>query len=359
MTTVDDRRTEAPFAPRPRRRRGRAFVVVLLVLALPCAALAGGWAWYRHEVGWKTPNGNAEVLTVRSGWGVSQIADALATAKVVDSAFAFRLYVRQSGHDRFEAGRYALRSGMGIEAAVHALDAGPMHDQQTLTVLPGRWLPEVATEVGRQLDIDPTAFLDVVLSGRVHSKYQPTGSRSLEGLLAPDTYAFLPHTAAVAVVTRLVHRFDEIADSIDLAGGAAKIGRTPYDVIRVASLIQSEIRVATDGPLVASVVYNRLDRGMPLQIDATVLYAIGHRKASNTAADRAVDSPYNTYRVRGLPPTPIATVTKASLLAALHPASTTYLYYVLAATDGHHAFASTYAEHLRNVEAARRAGLLK
>jgi UPF0755 protein len=220
-------------------------------------------------------------------------------------------------------------------------------------------LSEVATEIHRQLGIEPAEVLDLALSGGVRSKYQPASVRSLEGLLAPDTYAFLPNASATDVLQRLTHRFDEIADGIDLSGGAARIGRTPYDVIKVASLIQSEIKLAADGPKVASVVYNRLDRGMPLQIDATVLYAIGRRSASNTAAERASTSPYNTYRVRGLPPTPIATVTRASLLAALRPATTTFLYYVLAGHDGHHAFASTYAEHLRNVAAARAAGLLK
>ncbi len=136
-------------------------------------------------------------------------------------------------------------------------------------------------------------------------------------------------------------------------------GLTPYQVLVVASMVQEEAKLERDRPLIASVIDNRLRLPMRLQIDATVLYALQVRKASNTAADRATPSPYNTYLHAGLPPTPIGAVAKASIVAALHPATTDYLYYVVAGTDGHHAFATTYAQHLKNVQAARRAGLLQ
>ncbi len=123
-------------------------------------------------------------------------------------------------------------------------------------------------------------------------------------------------------------------------------------------MVQGEAKLEGDRPKIASVIVNRLAKQMPLQIDATVLYALQERKPSNTAADRAIDSPYNTYVVTGLPPTPIGSVAKASLVAARHPANTNYLYFVVAGRDGHHAFASTYEEHLKNVAAARAAGLL-
>ena len=127
----------------------------------------------------------------------------------------------------------------------------------------------------------------------------------------------------------------------------------------MASLVQEEAGIEGDRPIISSVVYNRMRDDMLLQIDATVLYALQMRKASNTEADRATDSPYNTYKYKGLPPTPIGGVGKSSLRAALHPSTTDYLYYVLAGRDGHHAFAATYDEHLKNVEAARQAGLLQ
>jgi UPF0755 protein len=177
-------------------------------------------------------------------------------------------------------------------------------------------------------------------------------------LLFPDTYRFGKKDREIDVVRTLVKRFDAVADSVGL--DRIKVpGLTPYQVVVVASLIQEEAGIDHDRPLIASVVMNRLRDGMPLQIDATVLYALQVRKPSNTDADRATDSPYNTYKHKGLPPTPIGGVAKVSIAAALHPATTDYLYYVLAGTDGHHAFAATYAEHLKNVEAARNNGLLQ
>ena len=114
-----------------------------------------------------------------------------------------------------------------------------------------------------------------------------------------------------------------------------------------------------DRPLIASVIYNRLAANMPLQIDSTVLYARGNPKDRHLSPqDLALKSPYNTYLHVGLPPTPIGSVSDASLLAALAPASTTYLYYVLAGKDGHHAFASTLEEQQRNIDSARQQGLL-
>lgn len=338
-------------------RRRRALLVLVALLLVPVLAAGGAWLWYRGALDAGTL-GARRTVTVQRGWGVAEIADALETAHVIDSSLAFRLYARLDDHQNFQAGDYGLREGMGVQAAVRALERGPVVVERRVQILPGKWLSEVATTVEARLGVDAHEFLGVVRGGEVRSRFQPDGVRTAEGLLAPDTYAFGEDPSATAVAQRFVDRFDELADAAGLTEGARALGRSPYEVVIVASLIQSEVRVATDGPLVASVVYNRLARGMRLQIDATVLYAIGRRSASNTAADRANDSPYNTYRVAGLPPTPIATVTPAALRAALHPASTDYLYYVLAGADGHHAFAATYAEHQRNVQAARAAGLL-
>ena len=133
----------------------------------------------------------------------------------------------------------------------------------------------------------------------------------------------------------------------------------PYRTVIIASLIQTEAKLDEDRPVIAAVVENRLRDDMPLQIDATLLYARGSRVGPITDADYQRDSPYNTYRNKGLPPTPISTVTRTSLDAALHPAERAVQ--VLRADrtpTGRHAFATTYAEHQRNVEAAQRKGLL-
>ena len=138
----------------------------------------------------------------------------------------------------------------------------------------------------------------------------------------------------------------------------AMLGLTPYQAVVAASLIQTEAGVAQDAPLISAVVRNRLAQGIPLQIDSTLCFAKGGCPPVPTNADKAIDSPYNTYRIAALPPTPISSVTQASLAAALAPADVPFIYYVIADANGTHVFAVTLDEHNRNVAAARAKGLL-
>jgi peptidoglycan lytic transglycosylase G len=347
-----------------RRRKRRRRVLVPLVFIAPVLLLAAGvYVWWRIQLDPPGAPGAVVLVTVEKGWGVRDIADELAARDVIGSSLAFNVYVKIHHDGPFDAGDYKLQKNLGVEAAVRALARGPVITYVTLRVPPGLWISEVAKQVQRQMPgLSAAKFLSVATSDAVRSKYEPAGVHTVEGLLFPDTYKFTKDDREIDVVRTLVKRFDTVADSIGLGDPVALArlapGRTAYQVIVVASLVQEEAGIESDRPLIASVVDNRLRDGMRLEIDATVLYALQVRKPSNTEADRATDSPYNTYKHKGLPPTPIGEVAKASLVAALHPATTDYLYYVLAGRDGHHAFASTYEEHLRNVEAARQAGLL-
>jgi UPF0755 protein len=183
---------------------------------------------------------------------------------------------------------------------------------------------------------------------------------SLEGLLFPDTYLIGPNWTDEQIVQRLVDRFDEIADTVGLASVQ---GLTPYQAVVAASLIQTEAKVTDDAPQISAVIRNRIAQGMQLQIDSTLCYSrfvttgIGCPPVP-TDADKEIDSPYNTYRISGLPPTPISSVTEASLRAAVTPANVPYLFYVISDAEGRHAFATTLEEHNQNVAAARAKGLL-
>ena len=162
---------------------------------------------------------------------------------------------------------------------------------------------------------------------------------------------------ASGVTWTMVSAFDSHARKLGLAADVN--GHSAYQIVIVASLIESEAKVPQDRPLIASVIYNRLAANMPLAIDSTIIYGRGNpanRKLHQSDLDRP--GPYNTYLDKGLPPTPIGSVSDASLRAALAPAQTSYLYYVLAGKDGHHAFSSTYAEQQQNIAAAKQAGLL-
>lgn len=352
--------TVAPAGPpgpprrRKRRRRGLAVVLVLLLLMLPFL-LAAGWLYWQVD----PPGAPGEAVTVevQQGWSVRRIGDELEARGVIGSAIAFQVYARLTGAGPFLAGRHELHRDLGVREAASALEGAPAMEINRLALPPGLTVAEIAARVGQLPGRSAQRFLDAVASGAVRSRYQPAGVASLEGLLFPDTYLVEKNEDETQILSRLVQRFDEIGDKVGLAN-ATTLGISPYQAVIVASLIQAEAGVDEDRPLIAAVIYNRLRDKMMLQIDATLWYARGRREGPITNADKQVDSPYNTYRVVGLPPTPIVSVTEASLRAALAPAAVPYKFYVLIDSRGKHKFAETFAEHERNVAEARAKGLL-
>jgi UPF0755 protein len=218
-------------------------------------------------------------------------------------------------------------------------------DHVVLALPPGLRLEQIADRVGALPGHDRAAFLALAQSGQVRSKYQ--GDQvSNEGFTWPDTY-FVEGQSDLQILQTIVGKFDEHADAVDL-GNATAEGLTPQQAVVVASLVQAEAGNAADAPKVAAVIMNRFRQGIPLQIDATLCYSKGGCPPVPSNADKQIDSPYNTYRVSGLPPTPIMTVTEQSLKAALAPADVPYLFYVTG-KDGVTYFATTLAEHEANI----------
>jgi UPF0755 protein len=341
-----------------RRRRFIAVAVVLGLLILPFVLVSG---WFYFQVNPRGGEGEVVEVTIEDGWSTGEVGSALAQADVVGSAFAFRVWATITGAGPFEPGTYRLRTNMGDRAAANVLKVGipdVAETSATLLIPPGLTLNQVADRVGQLPGHSRDTFLQVANSGIVRSKYQPPGVNSLEGYLFPDTYFIGASEDDGDIVKRLVARFDEIGDRVGLGNSAVTNGLTPAQTVVVASLIQTESKLAEDAPLISAVIRNRMRDGMPLQIDSTLCYAKGGCPPVPTNADKAIDSPYNTYKNLGLPPGPISGVTEANLRAAVNPAAATYKYYVIADANGKHAFADTLAQHEQNVAAARRKGLL-
>jgi UPF0755 protein len=205
------------------------------------------------------------------------------------------------------------------------------------------------------LSVDP--FVEATQNNAVRSAFEPQGTNNLEGLLWPDTYDISADEDEIQVLSTLVTTFDKKAVTLGLANANVQ-GHSAYDIIKVASLVEAEAKLDADRPLIASVIYNRLARGMPLDIDATLIYARGDpRNRSLSDKDKLIISPYNTYAHTGLPPTPIAAVGAASLKAALAPANTPYLYYVVIDKKGDTAFATTLAGQNANIAIAHKNGV--
>jgi UPF0755 protein len=341
---------------RHRHRRVAFVVIALVVVPLSVILVAGGWFWWQLDP--PGAAGDTVQVQVERGWGVPRIADELASRDVIGSALVFNVYARLNGDTKFQAGTYELRKDMGVRAAIDALDDGPRIDYADLAVPPGLWLQQISERVGELPGRSGEAFLEDSRNNAVRSKLQPESVSSLEGLLWADTYRISDSEDEIDVLTTMVGLFERKADEVGLTN-ASVAGLGAYDIVKIASLIEAEARVDEDRPLIASVIYNRLAQGMPLQIDATLIYARGDAaNRSLSDADKQIDSPFNTYLHTGLPPTPISSVSEASLRAALAPAQTDFLYYVVADAEGRHGFASTYEQHLDNIALAEQAGVL-
>jgi UPF0755 protein len=250
-----------------------------------------------------------------------------------------------------KAGEYELQPRMSLLEIIDKLSRGDAV-AVWFTVPEGYTLIQIADTLSQLGMVERHRFLRLEESDA--SRFDAglkVPRRSLEGYLFPDSYKFKKGVTEKTILLGMLHNFhDKVVDNLSDEVHASSL---PLDkVVILASLIEREARMPEDRPIIAAVICNRLKRHMPLQIDASVLYALGHHKQKVMLADLKVDSPYNTYKHPGLPPGPICSPGLDSIKAALRPARVDYLYYV-ARADGHHIFSSTLAEHNAAVKRAR------
>ncbi|MDP1795262.1 MAG: endolytic transglycosylase MltG, partial [Acidimicrobiales bacterium] len=290
----------------------------VLVAAAAFFIFAGGvLVWYQRQVNPPGSPGELVSVTIPEGASSSTIAAILDDKGVISSARVFKLYIKLNPADGLEAGKYSLKRNESFGSVIKQLQAGPTKSFQRLTIPEGYTIKQIAERVGKLPGRSAEKFMEAATSGRVRSEFQPTDVNTLEGLLFPDTYFLESTDTEEMILKRMVDQFDSVAVEENLADGAE--GRTPYETLIVASLVESEGKVAVDRPKIAQVIFNRLEKGMRLQIDATVIYARGVRRPDGRVLfrDLEIDSPYNTYRVAGLPPTPISAIGRAALRATL------------------------------------------
>ncbi len=339
-------------SPRGRRaaQRSRTYrrnVATLIVVAALLTPLAVASLWVLSNVESSTA-GNADIVVdVVQGWTPAQVGDALEQAGVIDSSAAFQAVAVSSGYaGNYYAGNYDFVANSTPREALDTLRGGPRRSLPDLELLlpPGLTLGQIAERVGKLEGKSAEAFLAAAASGSVRSRYEPPQINSLEGLTWPDTYRIGVNETEIEILQKIVNQFDAEADAL-AAGGS-------YPAVIVASLIEAEAGSKEDAPLISAVISNRLKEGIPLQIDATLCYAKGGCPPVPTDADRKIDSPFNTYKVGGLPPTPIKTISAVALRAALAPAPVAYKYYV-SDDKGKTYYAVTLSEHEKNVAKAR------
>ncbi len=293
---------------------------------------------------------------------------------VISSAqdFVNEVSVQDLGSE-LKAGSYELTTGMGVSAVLDELLKGPFSGEVfRVTVIEGLWIDEVLESLASQSDFSIEELTEPLLSGRITSDLMPeqlAGDKlsDWEGLLFPDTYEFFDDVSADTIVGTLVTTMEDRVASVDWsrleeimikdAGDLELRTATQYEAIIIASLIEAEAKLDVDRPLISSVIFNRLEEGQGLNIDAALVYAKGTRGVP-TAEDKELDTLYNTYIYRGLPPTPIGAVRLKSLEAAANPAVTDFRFYVVVAEDGSHGFSETLEEHNAKVAQAKADGII-
>jgi len=322
----------------------------LILLVLLAAGAAAGYIWYSIEKPYGTISADGLYVDIPHGASRRSAAHILEKAGVIRNSFAFEFYARRHPKRTLQAGEYFFEHPLSGKEVFWKLANGEVYEQP-FTVREGETIYDIARDLEAAKYMTAEDFLKAAEDTSEIQDLFPE-ARSLEGFLFPATYNLPKHAPATELTGMMVRKFREALAKI-LPNGSE--GTDPPvsigAVVTLASLVERETPKPDERPLVAGVFTRRLTKNIPLQCDPTVIYALQMDDEYNgtlTLRDLRINSPYNTYRNRGLPPGPIGNPGEVALRAAFHPAETDYLYFV-ANTQGGHFFAATLAEHNNNV----------
>ena len=346
---------ESARAPRPKWTFARfiislfLYLWVALILIIVAVGIAG-YVIYDHITQPGTA-GPVIAVTVPAGATGQRVAEILEEQGLVHHRAFFLWAVRLDESKRpIIQGNYQLARGLSATELLQQLQQGPdfrAEDQYRLTIPEGLSIAQMAA-----MFPDPEAFIEAA-SDPVLLAQAGIAAETLEGFLMPNTFFFDQAPTEREVVERMVAQFLKEYEELRRTIPAAR-NRDLMEVITLASLIEEEAKVEAERPLVSAVLANRIKQRMPLQMDSTLQYALNKYGQRLLDADKAVDSPYNTYKYPGLPPGPISNPGVSSIRAALQPAREDFLYFVSNADGRTHTFSSTYEEHQRAVARYRR-----
>jgi UPF0755 protein len=325
-------------------------LLVVVSLLLLAAAGAGIYLWYGIKEPYQAFGSEGVFVTIPHGASSRTAGRILEKNGVIRSAIAFEVYARRNPRRSPEAGEYFFDHAMSGKDVFWKLAHGDVY-VLPFTVREGETMFDIAHNLETAKFMPAGDFLRVANDPSSIKDLAPY-AKTLEGFLFPATYQLPRHPVATDLAATMVQKFREQWRSIAASDPApAGVGRPTLSTVTLASLVERETPKPDERPLVAGVFENRLHKGMPLQCDPTVIYALeqaGKYNGTLTGKDLHYDSPYNTYQHGGLPPGPIGNPGEVALRAALAPAQTDYLYFV-ANTLGGHFFSATLAEHNKNV----------
>lgn len=302
-------------------------------------------------------------VTIPQGSSASQISSILDSTGIVNSSLAFELYLRNENlTDKLRPGTYEIQNNLSYEDITSILLKGPPLKTYTITIPEGLWLSETLSTISAQTGFDVSQLENSLTSGQVVSKYLPdndyTKLQNWEGLLFPNTYQIDIESNGEIILQTLVDELESRFENLTSTNSIPNWIKSPTQFFTIASLIEAESKLDEDRPLVSSVIKNRLDDNMLLQIDATVLYSLQKRKSQVLLIDLQIDSPYNTYKYTSLPPTPISGFGERSMNAIMNTPENNYIYYLLTDINGKMTFTNNYEEFINLKNKAKEEGVI-
>lgn len=305
-------------------------------------------------------------ITIEQGMHSGEIAELLEERGIIKNGMIFSYYLRfQNEGSRFQAGTYEMAPGMTLDEIIEKLNRGDVIQETIRFTIPeGFTVEQMADRLAGSGLVDRETFLDTVQNHPFANQLvrdipdHPDIKYRLEGYLFPETYEMKKGSTETEIVERMLSELENRLSELpaDWRKRLDERGMTFHEMLTIASLIEREVVLDEERPVVSGIIDNRLKAGMPLQIDATVQYLFEEQKEIVTKADLEIDDPYNTYRNSGLPPGPISSPGFSSIFAALYPEDTTFMFYVTK-KDGSrgHYFAETFEEHRRNIARSKQA----
>jgi UPF0755 protein len=330
-------------------------IIALLLLILVIGTVGGSALWFYNFVSTaKVHDKTAQYIQIARGSTPGDITNKLAAEGIISNSIAMQIYLRVMGENaNLKAGEYKFNSPITPAQVVEELKKG--EERTSKLTIPEGWSRfDIAKAIFEKYPQEPAtdekAILALMDDVSLIKEFDPT-AKNLEGYLFPSTYNFPQGTSPKQMIKGMVDQFKKVWKP-EWNAQAQALGRTPKEIVTIASLIETEAKREEERPLVASVVYNRVKKGIPLGIDATNIYIAkmnGKWDGIIHKSDLEIDSPYNSRKVVGLPPGPISSPSESALKAALNPAQTDYIYYVLdpAKTDGTQNFYASAADFER------------
>ncbi len=343
----------------------KKIILIIVFMLIGAALLAGLYFW--NQVSLPAGSSDETVLyQITSGQGVKEIADNLEKQGLIRSAYWFEWYVYLEGSESdFIAGTYSLRPDMNMREVVSALKSGNTAAERSITILEGWTTEEIGEYLEQEGVVSKDSFVEGaslndsrdIIPGKTYDFLadKPDG-QGLEGYLFPDTYRIFETAETADIIERMLNNFgNKFTEQMALDAAASNMDI--HQIVTLASIIENEVNIErkdgepinNDHYIVAGIFYNRLNNGIALESDATVNYVTKGDRPQPTAADLAAESPYNTYRNRGLPPGPIGNPSLEAIKAAVYPADTDYMYFLHRINDdGSIVFSRTFQEHVAN-----------